>query len=71
MVPTIFVKYITGGMDMKLNKKYYVTVSIIVFVCALIVSTNNLYNFTGFLIILIPSTIFNFSWHWYHNAKGE
>ncbi|MBU3092373.1 hypothetical protein K2F40_12995 [Clostridium sp. CM028] len=60
-----------GWMGMKLDKEYYVIVSIIVFVCGLIISTYNLYNFTGFLIILLPSTIFNVSWHWYHNDKGE
>lgn len=55
----------------KRDKKYYVILIIIMFVCFFIVNMLNLYNIIGFAIVLITNIIFNVIWNGYHNDKGE
>ena len=57
---------------MKRDKKYYVALSIVIFIGYFIVSIYNLYdNVSGFLITLLTYITFNVVWYVYHEGKGE
>ncbi len=57
---------------MKRDKKYYIILCIITFICGLIISFYKLYdNITGFIILLIPISVFNLIWYLCQNTKKE
>jgi hypothetical protein len=57
---------------MKRDKKYYIILCIITFICCLFISFYKLYdNITGFIILLIPISVFNLIWYLYQNTKKE
>jgi len=57
---------------MKRDKKYYIVLCIITFICGLIISFYKLYdNITGFIILLIPISVFNLIWYLCENTKKE
>lgn len=56
---------------MKRNKKYYITMSCIMFICLLILNIYNLLNINGYIILLITYVIFNNIWYFYNNSKSK
>ena len=56
---------------MKRDKKYYLAMSLVVFICLFILSMYNFFNIIGYIILLTTYITFNSIWDFYHKAKGK
>ena len=54
---------------MRTDKKYYIVMSIVMFINFFVISIISLHFITGFLTSLVVYKIFNIAWNFYHNKQ--